>query len=237
MTKKPLIAITPQVTADEPGRIRILDGYYNSISKSGGIGCMLTFTDDIDAIKQIAKTFDAFLFSGGVDIDPSYYDEKATPYLRETSDARDKFETLLLKELISMDKPVLGICRGLQIINVTFGGTLYQDIVSQNVSHQHHYMSEPYNVPYHDAKVLPNTLLYDITGETVIGVNSRHHQAIKKIAPHFLPMAFSEDGIIEAVYNPDKKFFMGVQWHPEDMYDGFKHSREIFKRFIEEAKS
>lgn len=237
MTKKPLIAITPQVTLNEPNSLRVLEGYLDSILKSGGIGVMLPFTNDVNTIKEIADNFDGFLFTGGFDIHPSYYGEKETPYLRETSSKRDELETLLLKELITLDKPVLGICRGLQIINVTFGGTLYQDIVSQNVSHQHHYMAEPYNVPYHEAKILPNTPLHSITGEIKIGVNSRHHQAIKKIAPRFSPMAFSEEGIIEAIYNPDKKFFIGVQWHPEDMYDDFKHSRDIFNEFIEKAKS
>lgn len=235
MTKRPLIAITPQIAGDDKF-YRILPGYIESILKAGGIPILLSPTDDIDNINQIINDFDAFLIPGGQDVDPALYNEKTTPFLRETAPQRDMFEQLLIKELIKADKPVLGICRGHQIINAVLGGSLYQDITSQNLTPNHHYMDPPYDRAFHKVNILSNTPLFSIIGEITIGVNSRHHQAIKKIAPHLSPMAFSEDGIMEAVYNPDKSFFMGVQWHPEDMYDGFEHSQKLFKAFIEAAK-
>lgn len=234
MTKKPLIAITPQVVNNEFNKI--LPGYLHSILEAGGIPVLLSKTDDIDNITQIINDFDAFLIPGGQDVDPSLYGEKKTPYLRETSPDRDAFEQILIKELVKTDKPVLGICRGLQIMNIVLGGSLYQDITSQNVTQTHHFMSLPYDRVFHKVNILPKTPLFNIIEETTIGVNSRHHQAIKKIAPCFSPMAFSEDGIMEALYAPKKSFCIGVQWHPEDMYDKFEHSQKLFKAFIEAAK-
>ncbi|MGN0692334.1 MAG: gamma-glutamyl-gamma-aminobutyrate hydrolase family protein, partial [Oscillospiraceae bacterium] len=124
-------------------------------------------------------------------------------------------------------------CRGIQFINAALGGTLWQDIPSQKPSQTEHHQSPPYDVPIHNVTISEGTPLFELLGQSEIRVNSYHHQAVKKLSPKLLPMAYSEDGLIEGVYSPDKKYIMAVQWHPELSYLKDKNSMLIFKSFIE----
>lgn len=131
-----------------------------------------------------------------------------------------------------MDKSVLGICRGIQFMNSCYGGTLYQDLTIEHNSCIDHHMKPPYNRAAHQVRIQKDTPLYHILGTQQMGVNSYHHQAIRKLSPNFQEMAVSEDGLIEGIYMPSRKFIAGVQWHPEFSYDVDENSRKLINAFV-----
>ncbi len=146
---------------------------------------------------------------------------------------RDKMEFYILRKAIDSDKPVLGICRGIQFINAALGGTLYQDIKLQHPSKVEHHQNPPYNIPVHVVSVNVDSPLHKCLNADKLQVNSYHHQAVKQIAPNLKVMATSEDGLTEAVYMPGHRFIWGVQWHPEFSYTTDENSRKIFRAFID----
>lgn len=233
--KKPIIGLTPQVDYDN-GCHRVLPTYVNSILDAGGVPVMLPMTDDLQALESVASVCDGFLFTGGHDMHPSYYGEENL-YCNPPATERDLMEMAFLKVMEQTDKPVFGICRGIQTLNVYFGGTLYQDVVSCGATQRDHRMEKPYERTEHKAFLEEDGPLYAMFGEKEILVNSVHHQAVKAIAPGFRCMARSEDGLVEGIYRPDKPFFMAVQWHPEWMYEFDQNSVRLFRAFIDACKA
>lgn len=152
----------------------------------------------------------ALLLPGGGDIDPKFYGQERIPACGEPNVLRDTAEPLLLRAFLAADKPVLAICRGIQLMNVALGGDLYQDIKPfEHVPHNDHWGK------IHTVTVRRDTLLSRILGQDTVLVNSQHHQAVDKVAPGLVLSALSEDGIVEGIEKPDAKFCLGVQWHPE----------------------
>ena len=149
---------------------------------------------------------------------------------------RDAMEAVILRMALRADKPVLGICRGIQFINVMLGGTLYQDLPSQHPSEVNHHGHAPYDQPVHDVKIRKDSPLYDCLNTETLAVNSYHHQAIKSIAGSLDIMAVAADGIVEAVCKPDQRFLWAVQWHPEFAYQTDQNSREIIRAFVQAMK-
>lgn len=233
--KKPLIAVMPQFDTDTEN-YKLVPAYIKAILDAGGLPMIIPFTNDKADIEQIAAMFDAFLFTGGQDIDPSLYGEEKQEYCDRIVCDRDTLDISLMKEVAKTDKPVFGICRGLQVMNVAFGGTLYQDIPTQCNSKVLHRMEEPFDRVAHTVDIVENTPLIDIVNTKTIGVNTIHHQAIKDVAPKLEVTAISEDGIIEGVYMPGKKFFMATQWHPELTYFEEESSKKIITAFVNAAK-
>ena len=142
-------------------------------------------------------------------------------------------ESYILKKSVELDKPVLGICRGIQFMNACFGGTLYQDLDKEFNSSIDHHMTPPYDRAVHEVNIRKDSLLYSILGKEKIGVNSYHHQAIKDLSPEFANSAISEDGIVEGIEMPSKRFIVGVQWHPELTYLCDENSQKIIKAFVD----
>ena len=216
--------------------IRSNENYIRAIEEHGGVHRQLYPNVSEEAYADL----NGLLLTGGPDIDPSYYGEE----VHETADIdpdRDKLELPLFKRAMEEDLPVFGICRGIQIMNVAIGSSLYQDIPSQFTDPLTHKIIVNANDSWHDIKIQQGSLLNEITGNRVVKVNSRHHQAVKVIGNGFTVTAQSEDGIIEAIEDRSKKFMLGVQYHPERMFkkqgswELKEHAANLFEAFIEAA--
>lgn len=225
---KPLIGVTPQWNAERKV-VRILPEYLDAISAAGGIPVVLPLFAEPDAIQQLAGSFDGFLFTGGPDVSPELYGESDSG-LCVVSPVRDAMETILLKAVLKEDKPVFGICRGIQLINAALGGTLWQDIPSEHPSEIIHRQEKPYDNTVHTVALQGK--LKELLGKETIRVNSRHHQAVRILAPKLSTAAISQDGLIEAVEMPGKRFFLAVQWHPENLYSKDGDAFLLFESFV-----
>jgi putative glutamine amidotransferase len=228
---RPLIGVVPLWDEDK-NSIWMIPGYMNGIINAGGIPIILPLTDDAEIITRIAERFDGFLFTGGQDVNPKLYGEEPIKKCGNSCNIRDNMEAKLFDEaVIKLDKPVIGICRGIQFINAHLGGTLYQDLPLEHGTAVNHHQSPPYDVPVHTVNVLPDTFLAEIIGEGTVKVNSYHHQAVKSLAGSLKTAAISEDGLIEAVVMPNRRFMVAVQWHPELSLDN-PENKKLFKAFV-----
>lgn len=229
---KPIVGVMP-LWDNEKENIRMLPAYMDSISSAGGMPVIFPFTEDKQDLEQLAELCDGFLFPGGPDVAPDLYHETAMEGLVSVCPKRDKLECMAFQTVLESDKPVLGICRGIQLINVCLGGSLYQDIPTQHPSETLHDQQPPYDRPVHDVSITGDSPLHRCYGADSVSVNSMHHQAISRLAPSLQAMAFSPDGLIEAVYMPERRFLWAVQWHPERLYSTDLHSRKLFQAFID----
>lgn len=232
--KKPMIGITPSVD-EEQHRCLVQPGYLESIDRAGGLGLMLPLTDRDEDIQRFVQLVDGFLFVGGPDIEPWRYGQETLPECGPQNKERDAMEWKLMKAALAADKPVLGVCRGIQVLNAVLGGTLYQDIPSQYETELSHQMPEPpYNRNAHPFRVVEGTPLAQLPPTE--GINSRHHQAILDLAPGLEVMGYSADGIIEAVRMPEKRFVWAVQWHPEAFWEEDGMHLELFRMLVNAAR-
>jgi len=220
---RPIIGITQDIELKESGGFwAYLDrNYAEAVYRFGGIPLMLPILEDAGAVAEFAGRIDGLLLSGGDDIHPRYYGEELSNKTSLSPDIRTDYENALLKEMLALDKPVFGICLGVQAMNVYFGGKLHQDIGGHK---------EKGADSYHEVKV-EGGMLADIVGTGMMRVNSFHHQAIKIVGDGLLASAVSPDGIVEAVEVPGKRFAIGVQWHPERMHDD-EYATKLFRAFI-----
>lgn len=231
--KKPLIGLIPLV---DEGResFWMLPGYMAGIARAGGLAVMLPLTgEDVD-IENLVERFDGFLFTGGHDVDPALYGQEKEGCCGDLCPGRDTMEQKLLKAALAADKPVLGICRGLQLMNAVLGGTLWQDIPTQFPSETNHRMAAPYGRAEHTVQVNPELPFGNLP--LTLGVNSCHHQGIRELAPELKVWAKAPDGLVEAIFLPGKRYARAVQWHPEFFRVEDELSRTIFGGFVESAK-
>ena len=227
---KPLIGLIPLVDAGRDS-LWMLPGYMDGVRDAGGLHIMLPLTADGGELDQLAGQLDGVLFTGGHDVGPSVYGEAALEVCGATSPERDAMEAGLLRRVIALGLPALGICRGIQFINAYLGGTLWQDLPSQRPSATEHHQTPPYDRAVHTVVLLEDTPIKRLLNRETLPVNSYHHQAIRTLAPDLRPMALSEDGLIEAVWRPDHPFLWAVQWHPEFAWRTDPAARAIFKAF------
>ena len=232
---KPIIGVMP-LWDDEKESIWMLPGYMDGIHQAGGIPVILPFSADETEIRRMSGLCDGFLFTGGHDVSPELYHEEPLRELISCCEVRDRMEAAYLHEAVSMNKPALGICRGIQLINAALGGKLYQDLPTQHPSDVEHHQSPPYDIPVHDVAIVKDSPLYQCLKTGRLLVNSYHHQAVKTLAESLKVMAEAPDGTIEAVYMPGHCFLWAVQWHPEFSWRTDEHSRKIFKAFIESSE-
>ncbi|MCI8350715.1 MAG: gamma-glutamyl-gamma-aminobutyrate hydrolase family protein [Oscillospiraceae bacterium] len=228
--KKPLIGLVPLV---DEGRESywMLPGYMTGVEQAGGVPVMLPLTSDREALRRLAEGLDGFLLTGGHDVSPAVYGAPVSPLCGACCPGRDAMEGLLLRLALEKDKPVLGICRGIQFLNAALGGTLYQDLPAERPSEVVHHQEPPYDQPSHPVAPLPGTPLEKLMGAGALPVNSCHHQGLKDLAPGLSPMATAEDGLVEAVWMPGARFVWAVQWHPEFAFRT-EASRRIFGTFV-----
>ena len=232
---KPVIGIVPLVD-EEKESYWMLPGYMKGIEEAGGVPFMLPLTTDKELLMQLLKICDGLLLTGGHDVSPELYGEKIIPECGAVCKERDIMEGYLFDNAVNEDMPVLGICRGIQFMNVALGGSLYQDIPLQLKTGIEHHQSAPYDNLVHSVSICRETPLYELLNTEEIMVNSYHHQGIKKLSDRLKPMAYAPDGLVEAVYMPDKNFIWGVQFHPEFAYLKDETSRKIFSAFINSVK-
>lgn len=231
--KKPVIALTPyhNVEKDEP---YMRPAYLKAIRAAGGIPVILPLEISEVDLKQLLDQVDGILFTGGPDVHPFHFGEETQRYCGNVSAKRDAMELMLLRLAMEMKKPILGICRGVQLLNIGLGGDIYQDIPSQfeetfPIAH-----TQPfgYEIPSHTVTVVKGTLLSAIAPGEVIRVNSMHHQAVRCVAPGLIASGYAPGGLIEAIEMPGYPFFLGVQWHPEYLWEQDDAARKIFEHFV-----
>lgn len=230
--EKAIIGIMP-LYDDEKDSYWMLPGYMKSLEEQGAVPLMLPLTDRKDVLDYFLDSCDGFVLTGGHDVDPCVYDRPPSPLCGQTMPLRDRMDVYILKNAVCRNKAVLGICRGIQLMNVAYGGTLYQDLPYEYPSETEHHMTAPYDRAVHSVDLMENTPLQRLLQSHQLLVNSYHHQAIQTLSPYFQAMAVSEDGLIEGIYMPDRKFIWGVQWHPEFSYLVSEESRKIFGAFLD----
>ena len=204
--------------------------YVQSIRRAGGLVRWIEL-DDLDRAVEELLECDGMLLPGGGDVEPGYYGQERTEQCGEPNELRDKGELRLLEAFLPTNKPVLGICRGAQVMNVYFGGTLHQDIKGTQV--QKHQDFPFRKKGCHKVRLMAQSKLGNLMDSQWLTVNSMHHQAVDQPAPGLTVSAVSEDGFIEAVELPEHPFCLGVQWHPEHMSKYDNKQQAIFDAFLE----
>ncbi|WP_026665134.1 gamma-glutamyl-gamma-aminobutyrate hydrolase family protein [Butyrivibrio sp. FC2001] len=232
---RPVIGLIP-LFDDEKDSYWMLPGYMKVIEKCMGLPIMLPLTTEKAELDEAYALCDGILFTGGHDVSPSVYNEDKKSTCGATCESRDIMEEYLLKKCIEDNKPLFGICRGIQFLNAALGGTLYQDLPTEYDSQVEHHMSPPYDRAAHKVEVLENTVLSDILGAGIHEVNSYHHQAVKELSPKVEGLAISEDGLIEAIAVKNHRFAIGVQWHPEFSFENNEESVKLVKAFVDECQ-
>jgi putative glutamine amidotransferase len=240
--KPPLIGISASLLIIESGslmgreRIAVGHDYIEAIRLAGGTPIVMPIIEGKEFIQQQMQCVDALLLSGGYDVCPLFYDEEPQRGLEAICPDRDRYEIQLLQAARESQKPILGICRGLQLLNVAFGGTLYQDIeMALSSPVQHNQKAKPEEAT-HTVTLMPCTKLNQIMEENLLLTNSFHHQAIKDLAPGLVANAYAKDEIIEGVEGEGDLFILGVQWHPELMFNKHPKMLKLFHAFVEAAR-
>ncbi len=218
---KPFIGISCGTFRDRdwcPPAHFLRKNYTDAIIAAGGVPLIIPVMDDLEVLRALYERIDGLLISGGGDIDPRYYGEPPLPGLGPTDALRDDVELPLARWAVADDKPLLGICRGSQVINVALGGTLYQDIPSQlrsEVVHDSSYTRQDWTYMAHELRLAPESKLAQVFGTTCFMTNSLHHQSLKALAPGVRPVGWAPDGVVEAIEGENSSFLVGVQCHPE----------------------
>jgi len=236
MGKRPIIGVMPGYDT-EKRRIYTPEDYIDGISCAGGLPLTLPLELEPGMAEQIMDTCDGFLFTGGPDIDARAYGEENMKCQGGISPRRDKLELTLASLAIDAKKPVLGICRGIQLLNTVMGGTLHQDIYSGRdpALMLKHWQDAPDWYAVHDVAICPGSLLHKIYGTDRLPVNSYHHQAVKEPAAGLIITASSSDGVAEAVECVQGQFILGVQWHPETMWRNNPIHLKLFESLVNAA--
>jgi putative glutamine amidotransferase len=244
MKRRPVILVTPS-TADEGSEfadpsISLSNRYTDAVIAAGGLPQVFPATTSREVIAEAVERCDGVLMTGGDDIDPKLYAKDLPEALAKTvgpvEPDRDAWETVMIAEIFQRQKPLLGICRGHQMLNVALGGTLVVDIPTQMPKALNHRRMDKKMEPVHDVAIAEDSMLRQITGLQTLGVNSTHHQAIGQLAQPLRSVATSPDGIIEAVELKDNgkaPFLLAVQFHPERLIDKSEVFLQIFRSFIE----
>ena len=248
-SSRPLIAVMPKyLTADRIPKtvsscdsLLIADNYFQAIIAAGGTPLLLPITDDASVYDELFSLADAFLLTGGADLDPRLYGGDASnDKLGVHVGVREAVEYRALDYIFANDVPVLGICRGIQLLNVYKGGTLYEDLAEHLPEFDEsglpvvHWQGIDYSLPSHTVSLVEGSLLSEILGSSVATTNSMHHQGIRELASGVEAMAFGPGGLVESLRVPDLSFAVGLQWHPEylGVHEGMN---QIFERFVAEA--
>ena len=246
MHRRPIIGIPTQtlqslggIPAEFPASWVMSQRYILTLTAAGAIPWMIPLVgDDEETLRGIYDELDGVFLPGGADIDPDSYNEERHPLCDRTDTARDQVELIMTRWAMQDRKPVLGVCRGVQIINLAAGGTLYQDLADQyegSIKHDYFPFGGRYSRDHlaHEVEVAQNTRLAEIIGHGTVQVNSMHHQGIRELGGCLIATAIAPDGLIEATESTNGSFLVGVQWHPEALTDVDQRMRRLFDSFVE----
>jgi putative glutamine amidotransferase len=240
---KPLVGITTErwsssLTQPNHNVQGVLTTYLDALSQAGGLPVLIPLSLDDDDLLALYARVQAVLLPGGGDLDPARYSAASHPRTAGIDHDRDRVELQLARQAVADRKPLFGICRGAQVFNVALGGTLYQDLPSErpgDVRHAHPFPEFPREHIAHPVSVEEESRLARLLGAPIVSVNSRHHQAVKDVAPGLSVAAHAPDGVIEALELPAHPFALAVQWHPENLQHR-PEMRALFERFVEAAR-
>jgi putative glutamine amidotransferase len=239
ISSHPLIGIPAATYADRKDSAtpayRFNGFYTDALAACGALPLVIPLNLPNGTLRAIFERLDGLCLSGGVDVDPAEYGEARRPDLGSVDRGRDETELALANWALEADLPVFGICRGIQLLNVAAGGSLYQHIPGQvrgALRHDYTHANSPWEQPVHEVVIEPASLLAGIVNEPAIMTNSFHHQSVKEIAKEFRRVAHTEDGVVEAIEHPQKRFVLAVQWHPEGMFRSDPHARRLFEAFV-----
>lgn len=206
----------------------------NAVLQAGGVPISLPYYDasSLDKQDDLLAVLDGIIFTGGPDVDPTFMGEEPIPELGTTNRKRDVSEISLVKKAVAKHIPILGICRGAQVINVALGGSVYQDLATQydEPTLLMHHQKAAGDIPVHHVQVTDSFLQKSVGDEAF--VNSRHHQAIKEPASSVRIVATAPDGVIEGIENDDASI-QAVQWHPENLWEEYPEELQLFKDFVD----
>lgn len=236
----PIIGISTIDDHDAAGmhapRFSLNQSYAKAVEAAGGIPILIPQIEEAESLRRIYEMLDGILLPGGLDIHPKYYGQEPHPALDPTDLGLDFVETTIIPWALEDDMPVMGICRGEQVLNVVMGGTLIQDIYTQystTIDHRESFKRRIRDFLAHDIAIDPDSRLRTLVGEDRIWVNTSHHQAVDRVAPGLRATAWSPDGIVEGVEAPERRFLMAVQCHPEEMWRKHPWARTLFKTFVD----
>jgi putative glutamine amidotransferase len=234
--KRPLIGVTISHSAQDREIFALRDDYVRSVEMAGGLPLVLAPGRAEDA-PELIDHLDGLLLTGGADVDPGLYGEKAHETVTRVFPERDALELALCREALDRDLPLLAICRGHQVLNVATGGTLVQDLPSQWKGAMNHDPEGERWSAAHDVRILPGTRLREILGRERVAVNSFHHQAVKEAGQGAVIAAYSEgDDVVEAIEVPGRRLALGVQWHPEAFWDKDGRFRPLFEALVKASR-
>lgn len=226
---RPVIGVLPLWDIDR-NSLWMLTEYLEALQLAGGTPVIFPFNICDSEAEYLVSLCDGLLFTGGQDVHPSVYGEEDRTGHLIPCPRRDELERRVLLAALSAEKPVFGICRGLQLFNAVLGGTLYQDLPSEHPSAIAHRQGKPYEKASHSVAL--QGPIAGLLQKNTLDVNTLHHQAVKELAPGLSPMALSPDGLIEAFWKPDYRFLWAVQWHPEYRFRVDPDSQTLFRYFV-----
>lgn len=232
---RPLILIPTAVQDDKQRMFSMGRNYVRSLIDAGAAPLLAPVTLDERSLRDLYEMAGGVMLAGGADIDPALFGEARHEKTDGIDPDRDRAECLLARWAVADDKPLFGICRGIQSLNVALGGSLIQDIPSQwptPLRHNGHYEGSARDQVLHTVRIEPGSRVAQMLAAAEAGVNSFHHQAVRRVAEGFVVTARADDGIIESIEMPDKRFIVGVQWHPEEMSESRADMMNLFVTFV-----
>jgi putative glutamine amidotransferase len=240
---KPLIGITCGTFRDKdwcPPIFGHRQTYVDSVVAAGGAPLLIPLLEDEAVLRALYERLDGVLLAGGCDVDPRHYGEEPLPELGTVDALRDRVELLLARWAAQDNKPIFGICRGMQVLNVALGGSLYQDISTQiptPLVHDDSYASENWQHMAHELSIAPDSAVAQLLGATPFAINSLHHQSLKTVAPGLRAVGWAPDGVIELVEGDGAGFLLGVQCHPEALQAAADPRwQTLFRHFVEHCR-
>jgi putative glutamine amidotransferase len=239
MSHAPLIGITTSITiGKEPERAYVNSAYLHAVQQAGGVPVALPPQLSAASLTRLAGGLDGLLLTGGGDIDPVVFREAPHPTLYEVAPARDTLELSAVRIALERRLPILAVCRGIQLLNVALGGSLFQDVATDPSTQLPHSQREPRDQPTHKVRVQTGSRLAETLGTDELEVNSMHHQAVKTLGAGLAAVAWAPDQIVEGIEMSDpSRFVLGVQWHPEELCGRSEPARRLFGALVRSARS